>query len=52
MLVAKFLFNSVIQTKRAQFMIMDISNFYLMTPLARPEYIQVKLSDIPDEIVK
>ena len=52
MLVAKFLFNSVIQTKRAQFMIMDISNFYLMTPLARPEYIRVKLSDIPYEIIK
>ncbi len=33
MLVAKMLFNSVILTRRAQFMIMDISNFYLMTPL-------------------
>ena len=39
MLVAKLLFNSVISTKRAQFMTMDISNFYLMTPSAQPEYI-------------
>ena len=31
---------------------MDISNFYLMTPLARPEYIRVKLSDILDKIIK
>jgi hypothetical protein len=33
MLVAKMLFNSVISTKGACFMTMDISNFYLMTPL-------------------
>jgi hypothetical protein len=35
MLVAKMLFNSVIYTKGAQVMTMDISNFYLMTPLHR-----------------
>ena len=39
MLVAKLLFNSVISTKGARFMTMDISNFYLMTPLSCPEYI-------------
>ena len=33
-------------------MTMDISIFCLMTPLAQPEYIRVKLSDIPDEIIK
>ena len=38
-LVAKLLFNSVISTKGAQFMTADISNFYLNTPLKRPEYI-------------
>lgn len=51
MLVAKLLFNSVISTKGARFMTMDISNFYLMTPLKRPEYIRISLSDIPDEII-
>jgi hypothetical protein len=50
MLVAKMLFNSVISTKGACFMTMDISNFYLMTPLHQPEFIQMKLSDIPDDI--
>ena len=30
----------------------DISNFYLNTLLARPEYIRLKLTDIPDKIVK
>ena len=52
MLVAKILFNSVISTPGARFMTMDISNFYLMTPLKRPEYIRVKLADMPDEIIK
>jgi hypothetical protein len=33
MLVAKMLFNIVISTRRARFMTMDVSNFYLMTPL-------------------
>ncbi len=33
MLVAKMLFNSVISTRGARFMTMDISIFYLMTPL-------------------
>ena len=51
MLVAKILFNSVISTPGARFMTMDISNFYLMTPLKRPEYIRVRLSDMPAEII-
>ena len=51
MLVAKLLFNSVISTKGARFMTMDISNFYLNTPLKRPEYVRIKLRDIPDEII-
>ncbi len=52
MLVAKMLFNSVISTKGTRFMTMDISNFYLMTPLHRPKFIQMKLSNIPDEVVE
>ena len=52
MLVAKILFNSVVSTPGARFMTMDISNFYLMTPLKRPEYIRLKLSDLPKEIIK
>ncbi len=30
---------------------MDISNFYLNPPVARTEYIQIKISDIPEEII-
>jgi hypothetical protein len=51
MLVAKLLFKSIISTPNAKFMTIDISNFYLMTPLMRPEYLQVKLTDIPAEII-
>eukprot|EP00804_Cyclotella_cryptica_P012262 CCRYP_013844-RA/>CCRYP_013844-RA protein AED:0.25 eAED:0.25 QI:0/0/0/1/0/0/2/0/707 len=52
MLTAKLLFNSVISTPGAKFMTMDISNFYLMTPLPRPEYLRLKLSGIPTEIIR
>jgi hypothetical protein len=52
MLVAKMLFNSVISTKDARFMTMDISNLYLMTQLHCAKFIQIKLSDIPDEVIR
>ena len=32
-------------------MTIDISNFYLVTPLKRPEYIRIHIRDIPDEII-
>ena len=49
--VAKLLFNSVVSTPDARFMSADISNFYLMTPLKRPEYIRINIRDIPQEII-
>ena len=52
MLVAKHLFDGVVSTKGAKFMTMDISIFYLMTPLKRPEYIRMKMSSIPEEIIE
>ena len=51
MLVAKMLFNSIISTKGACFMMMDISNFYLMTPFYQPKFIWIKLSNILDEVI-
>ena len=50
-MVAKILFNSVISTRNAKFMTMNISIFYLMTPLKRPKYICISIMDIPDEII-
>ena len=51
-LVAKILFNSIISTKGAKFMTINISTFYLMTPLKLPEYIHIHVRDTPDEIIK
>ena len=51
MLVAKILFYSVISKKWARFMTIDISNFYITTPLKQPEYIRIHVRDIPDEII-
>ena len=51
MLVAKLLFNNVVSTPRARFMTMDISNFYLMTSLKRPECIRINIRDIPQAII-
>ena len=51
MLVFKLLLNSVVSTPGARFMTIDISNFYLMTPLKRPEYIRLRLTDVPEEII-
>ena len=31
-------------------MILDISNFYLMTPLRRKEYVKMKLSDFAEKV--
>ena len=51
MLVAKILFNSVISTKNAKFMTINISNFYINSPIPRTEYVKIKISDIPEEII-
>jgi len=51
MLVAKLLFNSVISTKGARFMTIDIYDFYLMTPLKPPKFIGISIKDIPEEII-
>ena len=51
LLTVKILLNSVISTEGARFMILDISNFYLMTPLKRKEYVKMKLSDFPETVI-
>ena len=44
---AKILWNSVISTKNARFMGIDIKNFYLGTPLERYEYMAMPISMFP-----
>jgi hypothetical protein len=47
----KILLNSVISTSDATFISVDIKNFYLNTPLERPEYVRIPLKLIPKEII-
>ncbi len=36
----------------ARFMMMDIKDFYLNTPMSRYKYMRLKLSDMPDNVIK
>jgi hypothetical protein len=50
-LVSKLLLKSVISTKGAKFMTIDTSDFYLMTLLKHPEFIRIRINNIPEEII-
>lgn len=52
MLLVKILLNSVVLTPGTKLMFLDISDFYLETPIPHPEYVKLKLQDIPDKIIK
>ena len=49
--LVKLMLNSVLSRKGAKFACFDISNFYLGTPLPRPEYVRMKIADIPQEFI-
>jgi hypothetical protein len=49
---AKILINSIISTSNAKFLIIDIKNFYLSTPLGRFEYMVINLASLPEETIK
>ena len=44
--------NNVISTKGARCMMIDLKDFYLNTPMKQPEYMRLKLSNIPEEIIE
>jgi hypothetical protein len=48
---AKILINSVISTLGSKFLVIDINNFYLNTPLRRFEYMEINLSSLPQETI-
>ena len=51
LLAAKLLINSTISTPGAVFLVIDLANFYLNTPMADPEYMRLRLDIIPEEII-
>jgi hypothetical protein len=48
---ARILINSVISIPSAKFLVIDIKNFYLNTPLGRFEYMVINLSSLPQETI-
>jgi hypothetical protein len=51
LLTVKLLLNSIISTPNAKFMTMDIKDFYLNTPMTWYEYMQLRLADMPEDVV-
>jgi hypothetical protein len=49
--LVKLLINSVLSQRNARLATMDLKNFYLNTPLNQPEYVRIKLADIPLEFI-
>jgi hypothetical protein len=49
---AKILINSVISTQGAKFLVIDIKNFYLNTPLGRFKYMVINLASLPQETIE
>ena len=52
MLTIKLLFNSVISTKGDKFLGLDLKDFYLNTPMDRPDFLQMKLSNFPNDVIQ
>ena len=51
-LLFKILLNSIVSTPGAKFMMINISDFYLNTPLMRWEYVKLNLRNILDETIR
>ena len=52
MLTVKLLLNSTISTKGVKLLTIEISNFYLNTQMKQPEYMRLKISDMPNNIIE
>ena len=45
--LVKLMINSVLSRRGAEFSCFDLENFYLDTPMKDPEYVRVKVTDLP-----
>jgi len=52
MLTTKILLKSIISTHGARFMTIDIKDFYLNTPVDQPEFMLLKMADIPEDFIE
>jgi hypothetical protein len=46
------LFNSVVSTKGARFMVINLKNFYLETPMTEYEYMRIRVGNLPPGIIE
>ncbi len=51
-ILLKILVNSILSTPNAKCIMIDIKDFYLKTPMERAEYMRLKISDIPEEVIQ
>ena len=49
--LVKIIINSVLSRRNTRCVCFDAANFYLQTPMANPEYVRIKLSAIPQDII-
>jgi hypothetical protein len=49
--LVKMHINSVVSTRGAQYMTLDVKKFYLNTSMVRYKYVRIKIDDISDEII-
>ncbi len=47
----KLLLNSVLMQKGARISSIDLKHFYLDTPIPKPEYVCIKILDIPNKFI-
>jgi len=51
LLSVKLLLNSVVSTPGAKFLGLDLKDFYLNTPMDRPEFLRMKIENFPDDVI-
>ena len=49
--LVKLVINSVLSCRNVRFVCFDIRNFYIEKPMDRPEYVRIRLYDIPKEFI-
>jgi hypothetical protein len=50
--LVKLLLNSVLSLKGECFSLINLKNIYLDTPMPDPEYVRIKILDIPEEFIE
>jgi hypothetical protein len=49
MVMVKVHLNSVVSTKSSRYCTIDLKDFYLNTPMTHPEFMLMKLAELPKE---